>query len=42
MSDEQPEGCDELKVQTYGEPGRQGPRARKVPLGGNGTLIPVI
>ncbi len=39
-SDDQ--GCDGLKVQTYGEPGRHGPRARNVPLGGNGTLIPVM
>ncbi len=27
--------CDGLKVQPYGEPGRHGPRARSVPLGGN-------
>ena len=34
-SDDQ--GCNGLKVQTYGEPGRHG----HVPLGGNSTLIPV-
>ena len=39
-SDDQ--GCNGLKVQTYGGPGRHGPRARNVPLGGNGTLIPVM
>ena len=27
------QGCDGLKVQTYGEPGRHGPRARNLPLG---------
>ena len=30
------QGCDGLKVQTYGEPGRHGPRARNLPLGGSG------
>ena len=39
-SDDQ--GCNGLKVQTYGEQGRHEPRARNVPLGGNGTLIPVM
>ena len=27
------QGCAGLKVQTYGEPGRHGPRARNLPLG---------
>jgi hypothetical protein len=36
------QGCAGLKVQTYGEPGRHGPRARNLPLGGSGTLIPVM
>ena len=36
------QGCDGLKVHTYGEPGRHGPLARNLPLGGSGTLIPVM
>ena len=31
-----------LKVQTYGQPGCHGQRARTKPLGGNDMLIPVI
>ena len=33
------QGCYGLKVQTYGEPGRHGQRARNLPLGDSSALI---